>query len=305
MLIPNPMLMRRGPPGGPPMPHPMMPFFPMPMFPFVQRGHPGPPGEGPPQMRKLFIGGLNHETTDDDLRQYFSQWGQVVDSIVIRDPATKHSRGFGFVTFASIASADAALMERPHVVGGKTVDSKRAIPREQMTPMFPPPFFDSEPAPGTKVIISGIHWEHHTVERLRVHFERFGALDQVEIVAQPRGMGFVVFEDREGAEKCLQHNRGRHMINERPVLVRACPTQSIPAAQVWKRRPGPSSLSDGVASLSLDDRYENESSYGGTTEDEGKESERSSTDSVNGQDVDKNEESDVKSEKTEVKADAL
>lgn len=40
---------------------------------------------------------------------------------MIRDPATKHSRGFGFVTFASIASADAALMERPHVVGGKTV----------------------------------------------------------------------------------------------------------------------------------------------------------------------------------------
>ena len=59
--------------------------------------------------------------TNIQLRQYFSQWGQVVDAIVIRDPATKHSRGFGFVTFASIASADAALMERPHVVGGKTV----------------------------------------------------------------------------------------------------------------------------------------------------------------------------------------
>ncbi|KAK6062006.1 hypothetical protein COOONC_00325 [Cooperia oncophora] len=113
------------------------------------------PGEGPPQMRKMFIGGLSHETSDDALRVYFTQWGPVVDAIVIRDPTTKQSRGFGFVTFATIASLEAAMVDRPHVIAGKTVDSKRAIPREQMTPLFPPPFFSCEQSPGCKLLLSG------------------------------------------------------------------------------------------------------------------------------------------------------
>jgi RNA recognition motif-containing protein len=53
-----------------------------------------------PQIKKLFIGGLG-QINDDTLRQYYAQWGQVVDCIVIRDPATRSSRGFGFVTYAT------------------------------------------------------------------------------------------------------------------------------------------------------------------------------------------------------------
>lgn len=79
--------------------------------------------EEPTQLRKLFIGGLNHDTTDDQVRsfllslilspfklkEYYSKWGQVVDCIVIRDPATKHSRGFGFVTYATIKASSLTL----------------------------------------------------------------------------------------------------------------------------------------------------------------------------------------------------
>lgn len=41
------------------------------------------------QFRKLFIGGLHYETNEDALRDYFSKWGEVVDSVVMRDPHTK------------------------------------------------------------------------------------------------------------------------------------------------------------------------------------------------------------------------
>lgn len=53
------------------------------------------------------------------LRQYYSQWGTVVDCIVIRDPQTKYSRGFGFVTFATIQMAEAAMADRPHTINNK------------------------------------------------------------------------------------------------------------------------------------------------------------------------------------------
>ena len=52
----------------------------------------------PEQLRKLFIGGLSFETTDESLRSHFEQWGTLTDCVVMRDPSTKRSRGFGFVT---------------------------------------------------------------------------------------------------------------------------------------------------------------------------------------------------------------
>lgn len=53
------------------------------------------------------------------LHNFYSQWGDVVDCIVIRDPQTKCSRGFGFVTFASVHMAEAAMANKPHIINGK------------------------------------------------------------------------------------------------------------------------------------------------------------------------------------------
>ncbi|KZS98397.1 RNA-binding domain-containing protein, partial [Sistotremastrum niveocremeum HHB9708] len=52
---------------------------------------------------------LSWNTTDDTLRDAFSQFGQVLDSIVMRDRDTGRSRGFGFVTYGSSQEADAAI----------------------------------------------------------------------------------------------------------------------------------------------------------------------------------------------------
>ncbi|KAG0300819.1 hypothetical protein BGZ98_008847 [Dissophora globulifera] len=58
---------------------------------------------------KLFVGGLSWNTTDDSLRHGFSEHGEVVDAIVVKDRETGRSRGFGFVTFADSDSADRAV----------------------------------------------------------------------------------------------------------------------------------------------------------------------------------------------------
>ena len=80
-------------------------------------------GEGhdpkePEQLRKLFIGGLSFETTDGSLREHFEKWGTLTDCVVMRDPQTKHSRGFGFVTYSCV-EVDAAMCARPHKVDGR------------------------------------------------------------------------------------------------------------------------------------------------------------------------------------------
>ena len=53
----------------------------------------------PECKRKLFLGGLNHATTEETLRSHFEQWGEIVDCVVMRNPTTKAPRGFGLVFF--------------------------------------------------------------------------------------------------------------------------------------------------------------------------------------------------------------
>jgi heterogeneous nuclear ribonucleoprotein A1/A3 len=72
----------------------------------------------PEQLRKLFIGGLSFETTSESLKSHFEQWGTLTDCVVMRDPNTKRSRGFGFVTYATVEEVDAAMNARLHKVDG-------------------------------------------------------------------------------------------------------------------------------------------------------------------------------------------
>lgn len=68
----------------------------------------------------MFIGGLNWETTDDSLKSYFSQFGEVVECNVMRDTITGRSRGFGFLTFRDPKSVNAVLAKE-HYLDGKIV----------------------------------------------------------------------------------------------------------------------------------------------------------------------------------------
>jgi len=59
--------------------------------------------------KKLFVGGLAWATDDNGLLNAFAVHGEVTDAKVINDRDTGRSRGFGFVTFADAAAADAAM----------------------------------------------------------------------------------------------------------------------------------------------------------------------------------------------------
>ena len=47
---------------------------------------------------KLFVGGLPYHTTDDTLRAYFLQFGDIEEAVVIHDRMTGKSKGYGFVS---------------------------------------------------------------------------------------------------------------------------------------------------------------------------------------------------------------
>ncbi|KAL4673126.1 hypothetical protein H8957_017046, partial [Semnopithecus entellus] len=167
------------------------------------------------QFRKLFIGGLSFETTEESLRNYYEQWGKLTDCVVIRDPASKRSRGFGFVTFSFMAEVDAAMAARPHSIDGRVVEPKRVVGREESG------------KPGARVtvkklFVGGIKEdteEHH----LRDYFEEYGKIDTIEIITdrqsgKKRGFGFVTFDDHDPVDKIILQKY--HTINGHNAEVR-------------------------------------------------------------------------------------
>lgn len=58
---------------------------------------------------KIYVGNLSYDTTEDELRTYFSQFGNIQDIKLIIDFSTGRSKGFGFVTYASDQDSESAL----------------------------------------------------------------------------------------------------------------------------------------------------------------------------------------------------
>ncbi|KAJ7083101.1 hypothetical protein B0H15DRAFT_785253, partial [Mycena belliarum] len=133
---------------------------------------------------KMFIGGLNWDTTDDSLRTYFTQFGKVDACTIMRDAAGR-SRCFAFLTFDDPASVN-AVMVREHFLDGKIIDPKRAIPRQ-------------EHQRATKLFIGGLAGSV-TSESMREFFSQFGKVIDSTVMldretGRSKGFGFVSFED--------------------------------------------------------------------------------------------------------------
>ncbi len=61
--------------------------------------------------RKLYVGNLSFQTTEEDLKAYFSQAGTPESVAIIKDRMSGKSRGFGFVEMSSDAEAAQAIQQ--------------------------------------------------------------------------------------------------------------------------------------------------------------------------------------------------
>jgi RNA-binding protein Musashi len=89
------------------------------------------PREEQERTSKIFVGGVSQEATEQDFKEYFMQFGRVVDATLMMDKDTGRPRGFGFVTFDSEAAVDACL-DQPLEILGKPIEVKKAQPRGNM-----------------------------------------------------------------------------------------------------------------------------------------------------------------------------
>ena len=85
--------------------------------------------------KKLYVGGLSFQTTNDTLAAAFAQAGTVVSAVVIMDKFSGKSKGFGFVEMSSDEEATAAIdMWNEKELDGRMVRVNEARPMEDRPP---------------------------------------------------------------------------------------------------------------------------------------------------------------------------
>jgi len=160
------------------------------------------------------------------------------------DNVTKKSRGFGFVTFSEARAAQDVIDKVPHILDGKQVDPKKAVPKGPgqsmilkqmgMSNVVPPTGGRSKTRnPECKVFVGGIS-QQTTENELRAYFSEFGNVIDVAIpldrnTGNIRGFAFVGFDNPDTVQRLLRIHF--HQINGRTVEVKSCDEQGAKQRQ--------------------------------------------------------------------------
>jgi nucleolar protein 4 len=181
------------------------------------------------QRGSLFVRSLPASVTTERLTEHFSQSFPLKHATVIVDPATKISRGFGFVTFADAEDAQAALAQfnnteldgrkikvelaearhRDSEIQGKkainTTALKLRAEREKTQTEAQPP----------KLIVRNLPWSIKTSDDLAALFRSYGKVKHAVVPQKnPKvqfGFGIVVLRGRKNAEKALAGVNGKEV----------------------------------------------------------------------------------------------
>ncbi|CAF3252666.1 unnamed protein product [Rotaria sp. Silwood2] len=192
----------------------------------------------PEQKRKVFIGSLSYRIDENTFRDYWTQFGTVLNATILRD-REGHSRGFGFVTFDNSASVDAVMQARPHTLDNRVVEPKRAVPREASHKP------DMQLAV-KKLYLGGIK-EPLTENDLKDYFSKYGTIVNATVMkdrdGQYRGFGFIEFDDYDPVDKIILEKN--HIICGYQIDVQKAQSKDNPqrSSGNMRARQGPPSMS--------------------------------------------------------------
>lgn len=81
---------------------------------------------------KLYVGGLAYSVTEDELKAFFAEQGEVVSVAVIKDRDSGQSKGFGFVEMADDVAGQNAIKElNGKELSGRAIMVNQARPQEE------------------------------------------------------------------------------------------------------------------------------------------------------------------------------
>ncbi|XP_074369156.1 uncharacterized protein LOC141710490 [Apium graveolens] len=185
-------------------------------------------------LGKLFVGGISWDTSEERLKEYFSTYGEVLDTVIMKDRKTGRARGFGFIIFADPIVADLVIQKR-HYIDGKMVETKKAISLDAEAntisrhsasiQCFPVPIHTR------KIFVGGLA-SSVTESEFKLYFEKFGTVTDSVVMydhdmRRPKGFGFITYDSEDAVDKVLL--KTFHELHDKMVEVkRAVPKDLSP-----------------------------------------------------------------------------
>ena len=186
-------------------------------------------------MRRLFVRRIQEDTTVEKFKEFYEQFGEVVDAEIPKHKKTGKKASYGFVTFKTLEDTDKCMKARPHVIEGKEVISRRAMDDELPEAAECKKVFLG--APGGKTTKTAGLGPEISDEELKEYFEQHGVVISVKQVMRQDGMhkgvGFVEYEDPDSVDKvvlmCI------HTIKDREIEAKKALTEHQIKLQNMKR----------------------------------------------------------------------
>ncbi|VFQ60678.1 unnamed protein product [Cuscuta campestris] len=179
---------------------------------------------------KVFVGGISWETSEGRLREYFETFGEVVEAVIMKDRTTGRARGFGFVVFEDSSVAERVVKEK-HIIDGRTVEAKKAVPRDEHYTNKNNVNILPVSARTRKIFVGGLA-SSVSESDFKKYFDQFGTITDVVVMydhntQRPRGFGFITYDSEEAVDRVL--HKMFHELNGKMVEVkRAVPKELSP-----------------------------------------------------------------------------
>ncbi|XAR49469.1 hypothetical protein NMG60_11032688 [Bertholletia excelsa] len=159
---------------------------------------------------EVFVGGLDYDTTEEDLRKVFSHVGEITELRLSKNPLTNKNKGFAFVHFATVEQARRAVNElKSPVINGKQCGVARSQDKDTL-------------------FLGNIckEWKKETLKEKLVHcgVDKFVELTLVEDLkneGKNRGFAFLDFFSREDALEAYKRFQNMDVVfgTDRPAKV--------------------------------------------------------------------------------------
>lgn len=187
----------------------------------------------------IYVKNLSEETTDEEFKELFSKYGEMVSCVIQHDDTGK-SRGFGFINFAKHESAKAAVdAMNDYEVKGKKLYVSRAQKRSEREEELRRAYEKQREErmsryQGVNLYVKNLD-ENVDEETLRNEFSSFGVITSARIMTDDKGMsrgfGFVCFSSPDEATKAVTEMNG-HMIGRKPIFVALAQRKEVRKAQL-------------------------------------------------------------------------
>merc|ERR1712113_373025 len=185
------------------------------------------------EMKKMFVGGIASDSTEEELKTFFEELsgGVVTDIVIIKKENQKH---FGFVTFESSELVDEVLLKREQLkFKEKQLEVNRAVPKNNTSA--------GAHDKTKKLFIANLPKKDCCAEDLETYFKarhpkKYGFIEKIQLIkkkdeqgnqtAENKGFGFIEVSSEDLADKMAIQHQNFEFQGRKIELKKSVPTNS-------------------------------------------------------------------------------